>query len=68
MVDILLPFKAHNIPTDPELIRELCERGRIRPAIDKAYDFDNLPKAHHYVVGFHRKGNVVVRVSEDVEA
>lgn len=52
-------------PTDLDLIKELCESGKIGPAIDKVYDFEDLSEAHRYVESFHKKGNVVINVSGD---
>jgi len=49
-------------PADLDFIRELCESGKVKPAIDKVYDFEDLPQAHRYVESFHKKGNVAVNV------
>lgn len=46
-------------------IRELCHSKRLRPVIDRRYNFEDIPKAHEYVQGFHKRGNVVIEMSSD---
>ncbi len=45
------------------LLKELRENGHIRAIVDKEYSFEEIPKAHRYVEGFHKVGNVVVKVT-----
>ncbi len=49
-------------PDDLQVLRELIEAGKMRPVIDKIYTLDQIREAHTYVQGFHKKGNVAVRV------
>ena len=49
---------------DLDFIGELLEKGKIRPVIDKKYSFDQIAEAHRYVDTGHKKGNVVITVSD----
>jgi len=45
-------------------LSQLAEMGEIKPVIDKTYALDQIAEAHEYVQKGHKKGNVVIRVSE----
>ncbi|MFI6577358.1 NAD(P)-dependent alcohol dehydrogenase [Nocardiopsis sp. NPDC050513] len=46
-------------------IRELAESGTIRAVIDRSYPLDRAVEAHGYVDAGHKKGAVVMRMSEE---
>jgi len=45
-------------------IRELAVNNKIRPVIDRVYNFDDIVLAHEYVDKGHKKGNVVIKIVE----
>jgi NADPH:quinone reductase-like Zn-dependent oxidoreductase len=59
-VSIEMSYKEN--AEDLEFIRELCEKGVIKPLIDRVYRLEELVEAHKYVEAGHKKGNVVVEV------
>jgi NADPH:quinone reductase-like Zn-dependent oxidoreductase len=43
-------------------IRELVEKGNLKPFIDKSYSLDEIVSAHTYVERGRKRGNVVIEV------
>jgi NADPH:quinone reductase-like Zn-dependent oxidoreductase len=43
-------------------VRDLVERGALRPVIDRRYPLDEIVEAHRYVDTGRKRGNVVISV------
>ena len=43
-------------------VREIAQKGQLKPVIDKSYSLEKIIEAHRYVEQGHKKGNVVVTV------
>ncbi|WP_299314415.1 NAD(P)-dependent alcohol dehydrogenase [uncultured Aquimarina sp.] len=45
-----------------KLIKEMVEKGKLIPFIDKSFKLDEIVKAHEYVDQGRKKGNVVIEI------
>ncbi|MCL4152635.1 UNVERIFIED_CONTAM: hypothetical protein GTU68_019276, partial [Idotea baltica] len=47
-----------------ELIKNMTEKGELKPFIDKTFIIDEIVKAHKYVDTGRKRGNVVIKILE----
>jgi NADPH:quinone reductase-like Zn-dependent oxidoreductase len=47
---------------DLEIMKRLCEEGRIKPLIDRVFDFKETVEAFRYMETGHAKGKVVIKI------
>lgn len=49
---------------DLQFIGELLQTSKIKPVIDRVYSLDQIAEAHSYVDKGHKKGNVIVNITD----
>jgi NADPH:quinone reductase-like Zn-dependent oxidoreductase len=51
-----------DIAAQLKFIKDLVEKGRFRPVIDRMYSLDNIVEAYHYVASGQKIGNVIIKL------
>jgi len=47
------------------LLKDLIEKNKLKPVLDRTYSIDEIVEAHRYVDEGHKRGNVAITVNEE---
>lgn len=61
----VLMGEASATSDDMSFMKELVNNGKLKPVIDRTYNLEQIAEAHVYVEGGHKRGNVVIKISDD---
>lgn len=60
---VLFPIPKDTIG-DIKFLRELAEKGALRPVVDRSYPLDQIVEAYQYVESEQKTGNVILTIAE----
>lgn len=60
---VIFPFPS-NIKRSMEFIKDLIEKGKFKPLIDREYTIENITEAYTYVASGQKIGNVIINLNQ----